>query len=132
MTAERPLSGAWGRDPKPVAVLVDEVALPPGYPFLIYWDLELVGHRIDVSDVEVDQGVGPGIALVLREVEPDGPASDGHKPWKARLELVLPFLDEPETSVPGDGAIRVLDIENRNDLLVHTSTLDEAVGKILA
>jgi hypothetical protein len=65
---------------------------------------------------------------VLREIEPDRAASHGNEPGESRLELVLPFLDEPDASVPGDGSIRVLDIENRYDLLVHASTLDEPPG----
>src|SRR5262249_20875266 len=125
----RSLSGALRRDTKPVSIGVYEVALPPGQSFLVGGHLELLGHRIDVSDIEVDQGVRPGIALVLREIEPDGPASHRNEPGKARLELMLPFLDEPEAPVPGDRPIPVLDIENRHHLFVHASTLDEAPGR---
>jgi len=113
------VSGTPGGNPKPVPVGVDEGALPPGEPFLVDPDVELLGHRVDVPDVEVDQGVRPGVARVLGEVEPDIPARHRDEPGKARLELMLPLLHEAETPVPGDGPRRVLDAENRHDLLVH-------------
>jgi hypothetical protein len=95
----------------------------PGEPFLIDGNPELVGHGIDVLDIEVDQGVRPSVALVLREVKPGMPACHGHEPGKAGLKLMLPLFDEPEPPIPCDTPRRVLDIENRHDLLVHGQTL---------
>jgi hypothetical protein len=43
---------------------------------------------------------------------------------------MLPLFAEPEAPVPGDGPIRVLDVENRHHLLVHASTLDETPGDV--
>src|SRR3954462_7267506 len=61
---------------------------------------------------------------MLGQVKPDVASSHRDEPGKARLELVLPFLHEPESSVPLDSACRVADTENRYDLLIHrTSTL---------
>lgn len=122
---KRSLLGAPRRDPKPVAVRVHQIALPPGKSFLVDGDLELLGHCIDVSHIEVDERVRAGVALVLREIEPDRPAGHGNEPGEARLELVLPLFDEPEASVPGNSPVRVRDVQNRHDLLVHVSTLEE-------
>jgi hypothetical protein len=69
--------------------------------------------------VEVDQGVGTGIALVFRQIEPDAPACYGHEPAKARLELMLPLLVEADALVPSDNTIGVLHTEDRHDLLFH-------------
>lgn len=38
---------------------------------------------------------------------------------------MLPLFDEPESRIPGDSPICILDVENRHNLLVHPSTLDE-------
>jgi hypothetical protein len=56
------------------------VALPPGDPFVVDGNPKLLGHGFDVFDVEVDKRVGPRVTLVLREVQPDMPASDGEEP----------------------------------------------------
>src|SRR4051794_41267530 len=102
--------GAPGGNSQPVAVQVYESALPPGEPFFIDGNPELLGYGIDVLDIEVEQSVRPSIALVLRQVKPDIPTCHGDEPGKAGLELMLPFLDEPEAPVPCDGPRRVLDI----------------------
>jgi hypothetical protein len=102
--------GAPGGDPQPVAVQVYESALPPGEPFFIDRNPELLGHGIDVLDIEVDQGVRPSIARVLREVQPGMPTCYGDEPGKAGLELMLPLFDEPEPSIPSDSPRCVLDI----------------------
>jgi hypothetical protein len=49
------------------------VALSTGEPFVINGNPELLGHVIDVLDIEVDQCVRPSVALVLRQVKPDIP-----------------------------------------------------------
>jgi hypothetical protein len=41
---------------------------------------------------------------------------------------MLPLLDEPESPVPGHSARRVLDTENRHDLLVHNPSLTGAAS----
>lgn len=116
-------SGPPRRHPQPVAVRVDEVALTTREAFFVDGDPELLGHGIDVPDVEMDQGVRPGVALVLREVEPDVATGDGDEQRETRLELVLPLLREPEPLIPPHGPRGVLDAENRHDLLVHGRTL---------
>jgi hypothetical protein len=42
---------------------------------------------------------------------------------EAGLELMFPLLDEPEPPIPRDSPRRVLNMENRHDLLVHGQTL---------
>jgi hypothetical protein len=42
-----------------------ELTLPPGEALFVYGSPELLRDRVDVGDVEVDQRVRPGIALVL-------------------------------------------------------------------
>ena len=95
------------------------MTLPAGEALLVDRDPELLRHRVDVLDVQVDERVRARVALVLGEVEPNLTAGDGEEPREARLELVLPFLVEAEPLVPGDGAAGVLDLEHRDDLLVH-------------
>src|SRR5436190_15246244 len=112
-------SGARRRDAKPVAVRVYEVALAPGEPIFVHGYPELLGHGIDVLDIEVDQRVRPSVALVLRQVDPHSPACHGHEPGEAGLELMLPLLGEPEPRVPRGGPRRVVDVENGHDRLVH-------------
>lgn len=97
----------------PVAARVHEVALPPGETVSIDWDPRLLRHGVDVADVEVDQGVGPGVALVLREVQPNVSPNYRYEPRKARLELVIPLLPEAESPVPLDSPGGVVDPENR-------------------
>src|SRR5437870_5141226 len=75
---------------EPIGVRVYERAFPSGEAFFIDGDAELRGDGIDVTHIEVDQGVRPGVARVLREVEPDVPTRYGDEPGKAGLELMLP------------------------------------------
>src|SRR5204863_1375337 len=79
-------SGAPGGDPEAVAVRVHERALPPGEPFLIDGNAELLGDGVDVPDVEMDQGVRPSVALVLGQVDPDVAPSHRDEPRETRLE----------------------------------------------
>src|SRR5215210_755968 len=79
----------------------------------------LLRHRVDVFDVEVNQGVRPRIALVFRQVDPNVAARYGDKPREARLKLVRPLLTEPQALIPHDSPIGVLDTEDRHDLLIH-------------
>src|SRR4051794_11017436 len=115
--------GAPGGNSQPVAVQVYESALPPGEPFFIDGNPELLGHGIDVLDIQMDQGIRTGVALVLRQVEPDIATCHRDEPGKAGLELMLPLLGEPEPPIPSDSPRRVLDIEHRHHLLVHGRTL---------
>lgn len=108
-----------GGDAQPIPVRIHEVALAAGESVFIDRDAELLGHGIDVTDVEVDQRVGSRIALVLGKVEPDVPACDRDEERETGLELVLPLLREPQASVPVDRSPCVSDMENRYDLLVH-------------
>src|SRR3954452_22810012 len=122
-------SGAPGGDAQPVAVRVHEGALPPGEPVLVDGNSELLGHGVDVPDVEVDQGVGPSVALVLGQVQPDVATCHGDEPGKAGLELVLPLLDEAEPPIPFDSPRRVLDTQNRYDLLVHVPNVTRCAAR---
>jgi hypothetical protein len=110
---------APGCDPQPVAVRVFHVTLAPSETLFIDWDSEVFGYRIDVIDVEVDQGVGRCVAGVFRDVKPNAPTCDGHEPREAWLELMLPLLLEPEALVPLNGTMSVVHAENRHDLLIH-------------
>jgi hypothetical protein len=115
-------SGARSRYPEPVAVWVFKVTLPPSETLFIDGNPELLGDGVDVTDVQVDEGVGPCISLVLREIESNASACHRNEPWKARLELMLPLLLEIESLVPGDSPSGVLDIQDRDDLFVHASS----------
>jgi hypothetical protein len=42
---------------------------------------------------------------------------------------MLPLLAEPEALVPRDGATGILDIENRDDLLIHASERNRIVWR---
>src|SRR3954467_9411202 len=79
-------SGPPRRHPQPVAVRVNEVALTPREAFFVDGDPELLGHGIDVPDVEMDQGVRPGVALVLRQVQADIASRHGDEQGEAGLE----------------------------------------------
>src|SRR5438067_3901100 len=93
--------GAASRYTQSIAVRIYQGALTPGEPFVIDEDTELGGYDIDALDVEMDQRVRPGVAFVLREVEPNAPACHGNEPGKVGLELMLPLLLETEPLVPG-------------------------------
>ena len=108
---------------QPIAVWVDERALPTGESFFVDGDTELLGHSIDVPDIEMNQRVRPGIALVLGEVQPDVSARHRDKPGEAGLELMLPLLRKPESLIPSHSASRIFDVEHRDDFLVHGETL---------
>jgi hypothetical protein len=103
--------------------------LTTGKTLLVYRNAELLRDAVDVIDVEMNQGVRSRVTLVLREVEVDVSSCNGDEPRKAGLELMLPFLFEPEPLVPGDSARRGLSVENRNDLLVHAAEITARVGE---
>jgi hypothetical protein len=103
--------------------------LTTGKALLVHRNAELLGDAVDVIDVEMDEAVRSRVTLVLREVDLDVSSCNGNEPRKAGLELMLPFLFEPESLVPGDGARRVLSVENRNNLLVHAAEITARVGK---
>src|SRR5207237_988764 len=83
----------------------------------------LLGHMVDVIDIEVDQGVRSSVTLVLRQVHADAPTSHGDEPRTTGLELMLPLLYKPEPPIPADSPRRVLNIANRHNLLIHRPTL---------
>jgi hypothetical protein len=103
--------------------------LTTGKALLVYRKAELLGDAVDVIDVEMDEGVRSCVTLVLREVDVDVSSCNGDEPREAGLELMLPFLPEPESLVPGDSARRVLNVENGNDLLAHAAEITARVGK---
>ena len=114
-------SGHGSRYPEPVAVRVFKVTLAPSKALFIDGDRELLGDLVDVMDVQVDEGVGPCITFVLREVEPNASARHRNEPWKPRLELMVPLFGESESLVPGHCPSGVLHIQDWNDLFVHAS-----------
>src|SRR4051794_38689475 len=103
--------------------------LTTGEALFVHRNAELLGDAVDVMDVEMDEGVRSCVTLVLGEVEVEVSSCNGDEPREAGLELMLPFLLEPEPLVPGDGARRVLGVENRNDLLVHAAETTARPGK---
>jgi hypothetical protein len=112
-------SGARSRYPEPVAVWIFKVTLPPSKTLFIDGNPELLRDGVDVTDVQVDEGVGPCVSLVLREIDPNASAYHRNKRWKARLELMLPLLQESEPLVPGDSPSGVLHIQDWDYLFVH-------------
>src|SRR4051812_27400740 len=114
-------SGVRSRYSEPVAIRVFKVTLPAGKTLFINWNPELLRNGVDVTDVQVDKGVGRCITCVLREIKPNASARYGNEPWKTRLELMLPLFQESESLVPGHGAIGVLHIQDWDHLLVHAS-----------
>src|SRR5579884_1225954 len=57
--------GSARRHAQSVAVGIFERALTSCEAFFVDGDAELVCDGVDVGDVEMDQGVGPGVALVF-------------------------------------------------------------------
>jgi len=117
------VSRARRRDVKPVAGRIGEVTLPTGETLLIDGHSELRRYVIDVSHIQLHEGVGWCVAAVLREIEPNVASRHRHEQWKTRLELVLPLLLEAEPAVPVDGASCIFDAENRNDVFDHHDRL---------
>jgi hypothetical protein len=115
--------GAPGRDSQPISVRVFEVALAAGQAILVYCDTELFGHRFNVVDVEMKEGVGPSITLVLRKVDSNSPSGHRHEPGKPRFKLVLPLFRKAQPRVPRNRACSILDPENRNYLFFHDTRL---------
>jgi hypothetical protein len=107
---------AWSCHAEPVAVQVLQVALSPCKAFLVHGNPEFGRNRVDVLEVQMDEGVRSSIALVLGEVEADASTRDGDEQREAGLELMLPLLAEAQALVPGDGTSRVLDVQDRDDL----------------
>src|SRR5690242_5779935 len=105
-------SGAPRSDTQPVAVRVHEVAFPSGQTIFVDWDPELVRDGIDVLDVQMDQGVRPSVARVLRQVKPNAPTCHRDEPGEAGLELVLPLFRKSEPLVPRDRPARVLGVHD--------------------
>jgi hypothetical protein len=103
--------------------------LTTGKALLIHRNAELLGDAIDVNDVEMDEGIRSRVTRVLREVDVNVSSCNGNEPRKVGLELMLPLLPESEPLVPGNSARRVLNVENRNDLLVHAAEITARVGK---
>ncbi len=46
--------GAWGRDSEPVPVRILDIAFAPREPLLVDGDPELLRHRVDVGDIQMD------------------------------------------------------------------------------
>jgi len=68
--------GARGRYSEPVPVRILDIALAPRELLLVDWDPELLRHRVDVGDIQMNQRVRASVTLMLGKVEPHAPA--GH------------------------------------------------------
>jgi hypothetical protein len=103
--------------------------LTTGKALFVHGHAELLRDAVDVTHVEMNEGVRSSVTVVLGEVEVDVSSCNRHEPRKAGLELMLPFLLEPEPLVPGHSNRRVRGVENRNDLLVHAAESTARVEK---
>jgi hypothetical protein len=115
--------GPRSRYSEPVAVWIFKVALTSSKTLFIDGDPELLRDRVDVVDVQVNEGVGPCVSLVLREIDPNASACHRNERGKAWLELMLPLPLETESLVPGDSPSGVLDVQDGDDLFVQASEL---------
>jgi hypothetical protein len=108
---------------KPVAVRIGEVTFPTGETLLIDGHSELRRYVIDVSHIQLNEGVGWCVAAVLREIEPNITSRHRDEQWETRLELVLPLLLEAEPAIPVEGASSIFDAENRHNVFNHLDRL---------
>jgi hypothetical protein len=115
-------------DPQPVAVRVAQLNLTRPRSILRL-HTELGGDGLDITNAEVDQRVGTGIALVLRQEQPHPAQGDLDERGKSRFEAVIPLLGEAQPLVPSDRRRSVLDAKNGNDFFVLESSSQTAQGE---
>src|SRR5262245_3073026 len=107
-------SVCWGADPEPVAVGVAKFDLAP-VGWLVFGSAELGNDSVDITHYQVDQGVWPGITLVLGQEQPRPATRDRDERGHAGLEAVLPFFDESQALIPADRVGSVGDVQDRED-----------------
>src|SRR5580704_18462437 len=95
---------AMGRDSQPISVRVHKMALATCQAIFVDCNPELLGNRFNVGDVEMDEGVGPRVALVLGKIDTNPSSGHRDEPWKPRLKLVLPLFREAQPGVPRNRA----------------------------
>ena len=71
----------------------------------------------------MDEAARRRVTRVLGQVEANVASRDRDEPRKAGLELVLPFLAEPEPLVPLNRLCSIRYTENRDNLFVHARSL---------
>src|SRR5262249_2286905 len=124
-------SVCWGADPEPVAVGVAKFDLAP-VGWLVFGSAELGNDSVDITHYQVDQGVWPGITLVLGQEQPRPATRDRDERGHAGLEAVLPLFDESQALIPADRVGSVGDVQDRDGFLVHagmvSQTCDRPVG----
>ena len=116
-----------GSDANPIAVGIGELDLPRPRLF-DHFDVELVGDRVDVVDVEVDERAWPGVAGVLREVQVDVTTPQEEVQREAISEAVLSDDRETEALVPPRRRIPVGDAKDRNERLSHVASVSVRGG----
>src|SRR5262249_53942944 len=100
-------------DPQPVAVRVAKFDLAP-IGWLVLGAAELGHDGVDITHYQVDQGVWPGVTLVLRQEQPRPATRDRHERGHAGLEAVLPLLGESQALIPADRVGSVGDTQDRD------------------
>src|SRR5262249_30674819 len=113
---------ACSADPEPVAVRVTKLNFT-SVRLLANWLTEFGRNRGHVFHSEEQQGVGPGVAFVLRQEHLRPVARDRHECRHASREPVLPFFGEPQSLIPRNRHLGVSHTNNRNDLGCHWPTL---------
>lgn len=114
-------------DPKAVAVRVAQLNLTrPRSILRLHTELESDG--LDITNAEVDQRVGAGVALVLRQEQPYPAPGDLDERRKSRFEAVFPLLRETQSLIPRDRCRSVLDVKNGNDFLHGAIVADRAAS----
>jgi hypothetical protein len=78
----------------------------------------------------MDEAARRRVTGVLGQVEADIASRDGNEPWEARLELVLPFLPEPEPLVPLNRPRGIRHTKNRHNLFVHAQSLGDPKNRL--
>ena len=90
----------------------DQQDLVNGHP-------ELRGDGLDVAHIQMDEAAWRRVTCVLGQVHADVASRDRNEPREAGLELVLPFLAEPEPFVPLNRPRGICHTQNRHNVLVH-------------
>ena len=107
-----PGSLPWRHDAQPVPVRIFEVALATGTSFLVDGHPELRGDGVNIAHVQMDEATPRRVTCMFGQVEADIASRDGNEPRETGLELMLPFLPEPQALVPLNRSCGVRHTEN--------------------